>query len=265
MTVRPLSRFNRGITVMVMLVWPVAFIVAKRFRPVFAAIPLLIALKLSFHLETDAGQWGMLASLIIFAIGWLAPTLFARIAAVLAFGGILLMPTLVPLAQTALDGSPGTFKVSAYHRAAIWQFTVDRIDERPLLGWGLDSSRNLPGGSDRVEFHLPNGSTLGGEKMPLHPHNFALQWRLELGFIGTMLGGLILAVLFWRLGNPAYSRGARAAGLAMLSAASLMMMVTYGAWQYWWLVSMLLCGGLLTMVVQDRRLPEPDPPSMKWV
>ena len=39
------------------------------------------------------------------------------------------------------------FKDSAGHRLEIWHFAGQRIAERPLLGWGLDASRAIPGGN----------------------------------------------------------------------------------------------------------------------
>ena len=59
---------------------------------------------------------------------------------------------------------------SALHRLYIWEFTSDKILEKPILGWGLDASRSIPGAGLEV---LPSGPVLS-----LHPHNAALQlWQ----------------------------------------------------------------------------------------
>ena len=61
---------------------------------------------------------------------------------------VLAMPILVyPLANNPefIDRSIPYFPNSFIHRLHIWDFTLDRIAERPLLGWGLDTSRAIPG------------------------------------------------------------------------------------------------------------------------
>src|SRR6185436_143672 len=66
---------------------------------------------------------------------------------------------------------------SVAHRLCIWQFVGARIAEKPLLGWGLDSSRSIPGGEVECVDEGPSIS--------LHPHDAALQVWLELGIVGA--------------------------------------------------------------------------------
>ena len=37
---------------------------------------------------------------------------------------------------------------SAAHRLLIWDFVIARIADRPLLGWGMEASRVVPGHRD---------------------------------------------------------------------------------------------------------------------
>lgn len=71
------------------------------------------------------------------------------------------------------------FPVSVRHRVGIWSFVGTKIVERPYLGWGLDSSRSIPGGGDVGPAGLP-------ENLPLHPHNWSMQITLEFGFVGLI-------------------------------------------------------------------------------
>ena len=101
--------------------------------------------------------------------------------------GILTAPLTLP----ALDRLPGlltaadAIKGSAGHRLLIWSFVGERIAERPLLGWGLDASRAIPGGKEEIRPGLT--------RLPLHPHNAALQVWLELGMPGALLAALLSA------------------------------------------------------------------------
>ena len=117
-----------------------------------------------------------------------------------------------PLTFARLERLPGLgeaaddFKISAGHRLLIWSFAGDRIAERPLIGWGLDASRAIPGGDDPIR--------PGESWMPLHPHNAALQLWLELGVPGAVLFALLAALALARLAArsmaaPVRRRGGR--------------------------------------------------------
>ena len=93
----------------------------------------------------------------------------------------------MPAVFDAVDG----FKDSAGHRLLIWSFVGTRISERPALGWGLDSSRAIPGGKYEIR--------PGQARLPLHPHNAALQIWLELGGIGALPAAALIALLWYRI------------------------------------------------------------------
>ena len=131
---------------------------------------------------------------------------------------------------------------SAAHRLLIWDFTAERIAERPILGWGMDSSRAIPSGTLRTDeatrnafgltSHAAHHWFIHAQLLPLHPHNLALQVWLELGLIGAVLMALLLAMLALACRTPA-ACGVFAAGLVIA-------MLSYGAWQYWWVSGLLL-------------------------
>src|SRR6185437_359618 len=156
-------------------------------------------------------------------------------------------------------------KPSAIHRLAIWRFVGDRIANRPLLGWGMDSARAIPGGKTEVdqmfpELHLPATA----QALPLHPHNAALQWRLELGIPGV---ALILMLLYKALASAARQPArARVPIFAYAGATWTVGMLSFGAWQAWWLSAVWLGLALLLGLSMeparaanqyDRALPPP--------
>ncbi len=123
----------------------------------------------------------------------------------------VLVVVTAPLTFARLDRVSGVVhtadevKLSAGHRLLIWSFVGDRIAEHPLRGWGLDSSRAIPGGRDPIR---PDETWL-----PLHPHNAPLQLWLELGVPGAvlfaLLSGLALARSRPRRLAAALRRGCR--------------------------------------------------------
>ena len=115
---------------------------------------------------------------------------------------------------------------SARHRVEIWDFTLQRIAEKPLLGWGFDAARHL-------QTSYPETGATGRTLAALHPHSVPLQILLELGAVGAVMAIGLLCLVAVRLDDV--SGRARAFGQAALVAALAMGTVAYGAWQNWWL------------------------------
>ncbi len=120
---------------------------------------------------------------------------------------------------------------SGFHRLLIWNFSAHKSLERPLLGWGMRSSRHVPGGD--VWIHGM------GETLPLHPHNAALQIWLELGAVGAMLGaGLFVFALATVRNNGVRTEAAM--GAAVITSAAVILFLSFGLWQSWWISALWL-------------------------
>jgi O-antigen ligase len=157
---------------------------------------------------------------------------------------IIAMPVLVhPLATNpepiarAIPNFPNSF----IHRLLIWDFTLERIAERPLLGWGLDTSRAVPGGTDKRPIHYvvpwsEKPITHPDQNLPLHPHNAALQIWLELGFLGAIVA--MLAVWTLLRTQLLSSRSGPMAGYIVCAMA--IYCVAFGLMQSWWLALLIL-------------------------
>ena len=139
-------------------------------------------------------------------------------------------------------------KESAAHRLFIYQFSSRKIFEKPFLGWGMDSSRSIPGGANMAEIHdcghkegRPTTHKIG-EQIPLHPHSAALQVWLELGAVGVViLVGLLGAlILRWQRGLASGPGRPLIAGL--LTAIFLVYSISFGLWQSWLIFALIfLC------------------------
>jgi O-antigen ligase len=140
----------------------------------------------------------------------------------------------------------GLLKGSAAHRLVIWRFTSSKILERPVLGYGLRAGRKVPGGERSVM--LSQGDRLVKRRVfSLHPHNGPLEWWLELGLPGAVLGALAVFLLFrWpqRIDEPI----TRALVVGQLVTAFGIFNLSFGAWQVWWLVTLVLAA-LVTLIV----------------
>ena len=113
---------------------------------------------------------------------------------------------------------------------------TDRILERPLFGWGLDSSRAFP------------------NAIPLHTHDAAMQLWLELGLPGAALTAAFFVWLIGRIDRlEANDRPAAAAAAASLSAYLVVGALSFGAWQEWWLALGALAAAATTALTRAAR------------
>jgi hypothetical protein len=106
----------------------------------------------------------------------------------------------------------------------------------------MEASRAIPGHRDSpapaalARFGLDGPATpgwiAGAQLLPLHPHNGALQLRLELGWPGVLLAAMLAAALALACRN--------AVAVAVLAAGAVTAMLSFGAWQEWWVGAELL-------------------------
>jgi exopolysaccharide production protein ExoQ len=225
---QPWSFFNRGIAVFACLVPLAAARILQHFGPVPGAAFALVAGGTVFLFNSKAAELAICVAFATFVAFLLSRRVAPRILAAMLAAIVLLMPFAAMQPVFGEIAERRDLSVSIYHRAAIWQFVAERIEEKPLLGWGLHASRSMPGAKELV--------ARGAEILPLHPHNGPLQLWLELGAIGAVLGAALLA---WLARNAA-SAAQAAALTAMLAVGS----VSFGLWQGWWMAAIWLVVGL---------------------
>jgi len=174
----------------------------------------------------------------------------ARLAAIASVALILAAPLVFPpLAGIgAARHEAQAVKFSVWHRLEIWSFVGRHIAEKPLFGWGLDSSRAIPGGAALT----PEGRAW----LPLHPHNAPLQVWLELGVPGALLFALFAARLWLALGRVDWPPLYAAAASGSLVTALVVALGSYGIWQEWLIASEFLTFFLI--LVMARIAAEPS-------
>ncbi len=228
----------RGCYAVALMFWPVALFTWRR---VPAGVPVVMGALItvsSLLLGVDAPAAALVASLLVFA-GMRVNARIGAWACAVGAGLYVLAAPLVFLphgAATPPDLPSDVGKLSWHVRLDIWRFASRLIAHRPLLGYGLDSSRAFE----------PN--------IPMHPHDAALQLWLELGAPGAVLGALFFGWLFYKVArlakpDPAWAAVACATGSVYL----LIGAISFGVWQEWWLAlgaaAIAACG----MLLQVRR------------
>jgi O-antigen ligase len=236
---QPWSYFNRGIAVFACLVPLAAAKIVQRFGPIPGAAFAVAAGGIVFLFNSKAAELAICVALLA-AIAFFISRRFApRVLAAMVAALVLLMPFAAMQPVFGEIAERRDISVSIYHRAAIWQFVAQRVEEKPLLGWGLHASRSMPGAKETI--------ARGAELVPLHPHNGPLQLWLELGAIGAILGAALLA---W-LARSAASAAQGATLTAMVTVAS----ISFGLWQGWWMAAIWL---LIGLAIKTKTRPPTD-------
>ncbi len=225
-------QFNRSMTIFALMVWPVTLVIWRR-SPALAIVFCAAILALVSGFNSAAAIIAIIAGMLCFVLTFLLPRILPAVVAlgvlISIFAGPYVSHQISPAKMAKMAGM--SIPNSAYHRLLIWQFTSGKIAERPLLGWGFNSSKTIPGNKRDI--------WKGSAVLPLHPHNAWLQWWLELGVVGATLGVVLGGGIALRQRDPHLGRAERAASLALLVAAFLVGGVSYGVWQSWWVATIL--------------------------
>jgi exopolysaccharide production protein ExoQ len=223
-----LSLLNPALTVLVLMAWPVGYTVWQRWNRAVIAVPVVVVGLV--WLGTSVTAWiamaaGVGAFALVAFVGRRGATGLGLASAIAVLAAPMIAQGVTPdRVEQMLDG----VRPSAIHRIYTWEFTADRIAEHPFVGWGLDSSRAIPGGQELV---VENGPALS-----LHPHNASLQIWLELGLPGAVILAALLLVIARGVANvqPLAMAPAAAAFVAAIVFANL----SFGIWQNWWVAAL---------------------------
>lgn len=211
----------------------------------------------------SASKLALCIGLPVFLVAWRWGRPVLRVLAVVLPAAFVLLPGIV----TALD-LPSMLRdrnqevhISAAHRLVVMRFVNERIDEHPILGWGLHASRLLPGGkadarddphyADIVDV-MSYRPTAKVELLPMHPHNATQQMRVELGMPGVLLYGLLFALCCMALLRRFPDGLPLAAGGSAVVAVFVIGQLSFSAWQSWWISAQLLCVCLFLAMMVPR-------------
>ncbi|MGE5504476.1 MAG: O-antigen ligase family protein, partial [Actinomycetota bacterium] len=249
------SRYARGATIAALLLWPAALVLRRRFgaRAALAAMGLTVAVVL----VGDSGSTRLALAAGVAAAAATALSARARTALQVALVAAVVA---LPVAAARLPSPQETFQWtwlpnSLHHRLTIWNFTAQRAFEKPVLGWGFDAARDIPGADVEVPVRrwAADGTMLAGVTeplLPLHPHNAILQWWLELGAVGT---AVMVGFGLWLLGRAGTGEPwQRAARMGAIVTALGISTISYGFWQAWWQGGLWLAAALLALPGDEK-------------
>ena len=247
---------NAGTAATALFFWPWALALWSRFRGPVAGLGIAAALGLILLSDSDSVIFGVAAGAGVFSLGLALPRMMPWVLGALVSAGVLLAPMIPERLPDPMKPGPhlSWLSPSAAQRLIIWRTTVGHIEKKPVLGEGFDAARSLYGKKDRISIRFPDeilgrpwGPTVF-EPIPLHPHNGVLQVWLELGAVGALiLLGVLLAVI-QSIRRFLDDKINRAAALGVLTVGLGIASISFGAWQSWWLTSILFGGAFMVSV-----------------
>lgn len=244
-----INRLNRGVDAVSLFMWPALFLLWNRFRLYSLVLPLSFFLLMRF-LGTENDTLSIVV--ICGSIAACTACILKEKVKWLLSAMIVILTILFPFIIDSVDkhlpereSLPpfmgehfGNHIFAGQHRLFIWRFVNDRIGEKPVLGWGMQSSRRI-GNMGVVPYNI--GSYAEPEKatvIPLHPHNAFMQLRLELGIPGVLLAAFLFLYILWRCDFRDRKNAAIISGL--YTSTLLMLMTRYGLWQTQWLATIAI-------------------------
>ena len=237
-----LSRLNRGVSTLAILVWPLAALAwAGGSRAAALAAPPALLLPVLFS-QSSASILGLAAALPAALLAALGRPVARAVTALAVIFTLFGSPFVAVVAIDAGLERNEALQETARYRLHVWHVVSTRIAERPVFGWGFDATPKLP-----VDDFTPFRE--GGKVIPSHPHNGALQIMVETGVIGSLLVLALLVLVARRIDRMEPAR--RACAIAMLVTVLGIAATGYGITQSHWIAVIGAAAAIFTAVRRD--------------
>jgi O-antigen ligase len=222
------------------------------------AIVLLVTSLVAFSaLGSDVSVLGI----VLISAALTTTALFARsgfkllLIAISVF--ILASPLILGVGGGALAKAGLPLPTSFQSRLWAWQLTTEKVAERPVLGHGIEASKDwretFGDHPDLLKQIVADTGINDGRWeyyriLPGHPHNMGLQLWAETGLVGVSLAVLCLLLIAWKLPPPGrLPLVSRIATAALIGASFALFSLSYSVWNeaFWGTIGIAAAGIVL--------------------
>ena len=258
------SEFNQNITMLMFHLWPGLLVLSTlkgiRRRPLMIALFFLALAVPILISEHDSSLIALLGSILVLFLARQWPRLTTRaLAAIWCLGFALVLP-LNFLAYNAelhlAEPLPNSYKA----RVIIWEYTSERVLERPWFGIGMDSTSEMrpdpphktaPSRKEKPEGFVFKRTTAH------HAHNIFLQSWYELGALGAILIAAAGALTVLRI--DLLPLQAQPFAAATFAAFAIIAAFSWGMWQTWFMCAIALVPFYVAIASATVRGTAPPP------
>ncbi|MEE2655724.1 MAG: O-antigen ligase family protein [Pseudomonadota bacterium] len=250
--------YSRGTAITACLLVPVAVGLFRSNSKWFSIAFILLSLGMIFGFNMEASKLAIVCGVIIyFVVKWKPKAFWSLI--ILPIVSFFVFPFIFLTPISDRDKCwLNEVHSSGLHRILIYQFMTEKIIEKPWIGWGMDASRSIPGGSTGVQSVdcIKSDESryilrLGGTKT-LHPHNAGIQIWLELGLLGCLFLLFSICLLMSRMKEKIISDQGQAILASTFYCISIIYGISFGLWQSWLMFSMILVGSTILLLFSDH-------------
>ncbi|MGD9802219.1 MAG: O-antigen ligase family protein [Hyphomicrobiaceae bacterium] len=251
-----LYTLNRNIAVLNLMLWP-ALLLLRAYLPKTKALLVgcaLLALTAvaSFASEHETSMIALVVSCLVLA-GMVIAASVTRVLVIAAWVAATLL--VVPAANIAHDAGlhrAGWLPQSARNRVILWNVTADRMQQSPILGIGIESTKPLDQESAAEAPREPGDGY--SQRTGRHAHNIFMQTWYELGAVGALL--LLIAGFATLRAMSRLPLADQPYAFASFASTIVLASFTWGMWQPWFMCAFGLWGVLLlTGLDAARRFP----------
>lgn len=252
-----LHYMDNGCVILSLFSWYVIANLIKNKRKIFAFLLYIITIYTLFLSDSLPSFIGFFISGIVFLLTRYWPLHNPKIlSAIFIISAIAFTSAIYNITPQDISNTEGeSLPISARHRLFIWDFALDKAMEKPITGFGFNSSSKIEiYDQDYIEY---KGLILN--PLPLHPHNNLVQIILETGIVGFILY-LMLIIKYLHNWNAYFKNynannllNIRACGYACFSAFFIVSMTSFNMWQSWWLYYYLLLAALFCFLVCEPK------------
>lgn len=139
--------------------------------------------------------------------------------------------------------------ISALQRIDIWEQSLDKIQERPVTGWGNSDSKYLDLDPEPYLYDKQQMRPVFS-----YPHNIFLQISVEMGVLGLFVLLLLLNLIITTMYR--LHKTVRPYAVACFVSLLSVWMVSYPLWRSWWLVFICLLAGSFFLLSEYQRKNE---------
>lgn len=248
-----LYTLNRNLGLLNLVLWPTLLVARTYFSMSLARIVGLGLLSVAalgmFSSEHESSMLALAAGCLVFVGMTFAASTMRRIVLAVWIAATLLVVPIADIAHDAGLHQAGWLPQTARNRIILWSVTADRLQQAPILGIGIDSTKPLDEESAASAPRNPGDAY--AQRTGRHAHNIFMQTWYELGAVGACLLLIVGIVALRELSRlPGIQQPFAYAGfVSALAIASF----TWGMWQPWFMCAFGLWAVLWLIALDAAR------------
>jgi O-antigen ligase len=236
-----LSWMDRGCSLLSIATWPMLYMLMKEGQKLLSLILYIAVLVTLLISDNMSGLIGFMLASVGYLILLISNMRISWLIKVSMIIYIISMPIASKIQDPRFIAKEygHVIPISYIHRLLIWNFVMTQTIDHPIIGQGIGTSKFTPVNEEDKFFYKDEMLS----PLPLHPHNNVLQIFLELGLVGLTLFALYVWQILGRINNVAFKTKDKFWGAAANAAFInyfFIGMVSFGIWQSWWMLVVLL-------------------------